>query len=77
MALTKNQRFIDTVKWAASIAQIAGYTATGFGWTPWNIGFFIFGLLGWLAVGLMWRDKALVLVHLVAFGAMVGGMLTR
>ncbi|WP_097803965.1 DUF6552 family protein [Pelagimonas varians] len=42
---------------------------------PWNLG--ILGLLGRLAVGLMWRDEALFLVQLVAFRAMVGGMLTR
>ena len=41
----------------------------------WNLG--ILGLLGRIAVGLMWRDEALVLVHLVAFRAMVSGMLTR
>lgn len=68
---------VDTIKWTASIAQIAGYTATGLGWTPWNIGFFIVGLLGWLAVGAFWRDKALILVHLVALTAMLGGSLSQ
>ena len=32
------------IKWGASILQIFGYAATGFGLTPWNIYFFIFGL---------------------------------
>ncbi|WP_299933953.1 DUF6552 family protein [uncultured Pelagimonas sp.] len=73
----RNDRSVDTLKWTASVAQIIGYTATGMGWLPWNIGFFLVGLLGWLMVGVFWRDKALILVHLVALVAMVGGVLTR
>ncbi len=30
--------------------------------------------VGWFAVGAMWNDKALMLVHLVALGAMIAGM---
>ncbi|MFU1682773.1 DUF6552 family protein [Phaeobacter sp. S60] len=28
-----------------------GYTATGFGWTPWNLYLVLVGIVGWLAVG--------------------------
>ncbi|WP_424985359.1 DUF6552 family protein [Microbulbifer sp. S227A] len=62
------------VKWAASIIQILGYTATGFGWTPLNLYLFLVGVIGWFAVGALWKDKALMLVHLVALGAMLAGM---
>ena len=65
---------VFVVKWCASIIQIMGYTATGFGWTPWNLYLFLIGVLGWFAVGAMWNDKALMLVHLVALGAMIVGM---
>ena len=51
-----------------------GYTATGFGWTPWNLYLFLIGVFGWFAVGALWNDKALMLVHLVALGAMIAGM---
>tara|TARA_R110000787_G_scaffold66380_1_gene149098 strand:+ start:28418 stop:28606 length:189 start_codon:yes stop_codon:yes gene_type:complete len=54
--------------------QIMGYTATGFGWTAWNLYLFLIGVLGWFAVGALWNDKALMLVHLVALGAMIAGM---
>ncbi len=64
------------VKWAASIVQILGYTATAFGMTPLNIYLFLIGLIGWFAVGLLWRDKAIILIHLVALGAMVAGLLS-
>ncbi|SEK52642.1 hypothetical protein SAMN05421666_1115 [Roseovarius nanhaiticus] len=69
-------RMVFLVKWGASIIQIMGYTATGFGWTPWNLYLFIIGVLGWFAVGAMWNDKALMLVHLVALGAMIAGMVS-
>ncbi|WP_281858809.1 DUF6552 family protein [Litoreibacter halocynthiae] len=67
-------RVVLVVKWGASIIQIMGYTATGFGWTPWNLYLFLIGVLGWFAVGALWNDKALMLVHLVALGAMIARM---
>ncbi|WP_170787676.1 DUF6552 family protein [Ruegeria lacuscaerulensis] len=68
------ERLVFTVKWGASAVQIMGYTATGFGWTPWNLYMFLIGVVGWFAVGALWNDKALMLVHLVALGAMIAGM---
>lgn len=67
------ERLVFTVKWAASAIQIMGYTATGFGWTPWNLYLFLIGVLGWFAVGALWNDRALMLVHLVALAAMIAG----
>ena len=69
-----SDRFVFVVKWCASAIQIMGYTATAFGWTPWNLYLFLIGVLGWFAVGAFWNDKALMLVHLVALGAMLAGM---
>lgn len=63
-----------TVKWAASIIQIMGYTATAFGWAPWNLYLFLVGVLGWFAVGVLWNDRAIMLIHIVALGAMLAGM---
>lgn len=65
------------VKWAASIIQILGYAATAFGWTPWNLYLFVVGVLGWLMVGLLWQDRAITLVHLVALAAMLAGMASQ
>lgn len=73
-ALTPRERTVFAIKWGASAIQIMGYTATGFGWTPWNLYLFLVGVLGWFAVGALWNDKALMLVHLVALGAMIAGM---
>jgi len=65
------------VKWAASVIQILGYTATAVGWTPWNLYLFLVGVLGWFAVGVLWNDRAIMLIHIIAFGAMVTGMATE
>ncbi|QPM90517.1 DUF6552 family protein [Pseudooceanicola algae] len=65
------------VKWGASIIQIMGYAATGFGWSPWNLYLFLVGVLGWLMVGVLWKDRAIMLVHLVALGAMLAGMASQ
>ena len=68
------ERFVFAIKWGASAIQIMGYTATGFGLTPWNLYLFLIGVVGWFAVGALWNDKALMLVHIVALGAMIAGM---
>lgn len=65
---------VTVVKWVASIIQIMGYTATGFGWTPWNLYLFLGGVFGWLAVGVMWKDRAIILIHVVALVSMIVGM---
>lgn len=62
------------IKWAASVIQIMGYTATAFGWTPWNLYLFVVGVLGWFTVGVFWNDRAIMLIHIVALGAMLAGM---
>ncbi|WP_052862631.1 DUF6552 family protein [Sulfitobacter noctilucae] len=64
------------LKWGASIVQILGYSATAFGMTPLNIYLFLVGLIGWFAVGVIWRDKAIMLIHVVALVAMGAGLLS-
>lgn len=64
------------VKWVASIIQILGYGATAFGMTPLNIYLFLGGLVGWLTVGIFWNDRAIMLIHLVALGAMLAGLVS-
>ncbi len=62
------------LKWVASVIQIMGYSATAFGMTPLNIYLFLVGLVGWFIVGLMWNDRAIMLIHIVALAAMVIGL---
>nr|WP_241188117.1 DUF6552 family protein [Pseudohalocynthiibacter aestuariivivens] len=67
-------RLTFAIKWAASMIQIFGYTATAFGWTPLNLYLFLVGVLGWFIVGVLWNDRAIMLIHVVALGAMLAGM---
>lgn len=67
-------RIAFIIKWIASIIQIFGYTATAFDWSPWNLYLFLVGLLGWLTVGILWNDRAIMLIHAVALTAMLAGM---
>ena len=62
------------IKWVASIIQIAGYATTAFGMTPLNIYLFLAGLIGWFMVGVIWNDRAIMLIHIVALGAMLIGL---
>ncbi len=62
------------IKWVASIIQIMGYSATAFGFTPFNIYLFVAGLIGWFVVGAIWNDKAIMLIHLLALGTMFVGL---
>ncbi|MCY4333525.1 MAG: ubiquinone biosynthesis methyltransferase UbiE [Litoreibacter sp.] len=74
-AQTKDQvAFI--LKWVASLIQILGYAATAFEVTPWNVYLFLLGVLGWFAVGLLWNDRAIMLIHVVAFAALIAGLLS-
>ncbi len=68
-------RTIWGIKWVASIIQIIGYTATAYGLTPLNIYLFLGGLIGWFIVGVLWRDRAIMLIHIVALGVMMSGLL--
>lgn len=64
------------LKWAASLIQIAGYATTAFGMAPLNVYLFVVGLVGWFAVGVLWKDRAIMLIHAVALAAMVAGLLS-
>ncbi|SNT68582.1 hypothetical protein SAMN05444959_101140 [Paracoccus seriniphilus] len=70
----RSEMLVFVVKWAASLIQIVGYGATAFGLTPWNLYFFVVGVLGWFVVGVLWKDRAIMLIHLVALAAMIAGM---
>lgn len=64
------------IKWGASIIQVMGYAATAFDFTPWNIYLFLVGVLGWFTVGVLWKDWAIILIHLVALVAMIAGLVS-
>lgn len=76
-APTHTAKIAFWIKWIASIFQIIGYGATAFGWTPWNIYMFLIGLIGWFTVGVLWRDRAIMLIHVIALAAMIVGLISN
>ena len=66
------------VKWFASVCilvSIAFRAADGY--ALWDLGFGTFGVIGWLWVSIMWRDRALILLNGVSLMMLVVGILNR
>ena len=66
---------VDYVKWIATIIQLIGYGMTGLNMTPYNVYLFFLGIFLWFAVGVMWKDKAIMVVHVGAFISLLVGYL--
>ena len=67
---------VDIVKWIATIIQLIGYGLTGLNYTPWNVYFFLVGIVLWFIVGIMWKDRAIMVVHIGAFLSLLIGYLS-
>jgi len=67
---------VDVVKWVATVIQLIGYALTGLNIVPWNILAFVIGIALWFLVGFMWKDRAIMVVHIGAFIAIIGGYLS-
>ena len=67
---------VDSVKWTATAIQLIGYGFTGLNYTPWNIYAFFLGIFLWFAVGVMWKDRAIMVVHVGAFVSLLTGYLS-
>ncbi len=66
---------VDVVKWFAAVVQLIGYGLTGLNMVPWNIFFFFGGIFLWFAVGVMWKDRAIMVVHVGALISLSVGYL--
>ena len=66
---------VDIVKWIATAIQLIGYALTGLNIVPWNVLAFVIGIVLWFVVGVMWKDRAIMVVHVGAFIAILGGYL--
>ena len=73
--LGKKIELVDYVKWVATIIQLIGYGLTGLNMTPYNVYLFFLGIFLWFSVGVMWKDKAIIVVHLGAFISLLAGYL--
>ena len=66
---------VDIVKWTATVVQLVGYGLTGLNIVPWNVLAFVVGIALWFLIGVMWKDRAIMVVHIGAFVAILGGYL--
>jgi hypothetical protein len=66
---------VDIVKWVATVIQLIGYALTGLNYTPLNVYFFFVGIFLWFSVGVMWKDRAIMVVHVGAFLSLLIGYL--
>ena len=66
---------VDVVKWVATAVQLVGYGLTGLNIVPWNVFAFFIGIFLWFAVGVMWKDRAILVVHVGAFVSLFAGYL--
>jgi hypothetical protein len=73
--LLENTKVVDIVKWVATVIQLIGYGLTGMGLYPINVGFFIVGIFLWFTVGYMWKDKAIMVVHIGALISILSGFI--
>ena len=71
----KDMKSVDLVKWVATIIQLIGYGMTGLYLVPYNIYMFFIGIFLWFAVGFMWKDRAIMVVHIGAFISLLVGYL--
>ena len=66
------------VKWVSSVfilISIAFRAADGY--ALWDLGFGTVGVIGWLWVSILWRDRALILLNGVSLMMLVIGILNR
>lgn len=66
------------IKWIASIfilISIAFRAADGY--QLWDLGFGTVGVIGWLIVSILWRDRALILLNGVSLMMLVIGILNH
>lgn len=73
--MLKSLKPVDITKWVATVIQLIGYGLTGLNLVPWNVFFFFVGIALWFAVGVMWKDRAIMVVHIGAFISLLAGYL--
>ena len=63
------------IKWFASIVLIIGAAVTALDMYPYNMYFQFVGITGWLIVGIMWKDWALIVVNTVGSLILFAGII--
>ena len=64
------------VKWIASIVLIMGLLLRSAMIQPLDLYITLLGSIGWTYVGLLWHDRAIIVINVVASTILIGGILT-
>jgi energy-coupling factor transporter transmembrane protein EcfT len=64
------------IKWIASFLLIIGVILTSNNVFPANLIFHAIGMLGWFVVGILWNDRALIVINAVTLALMSNGLIT-
>jgi len=64
------------IKWIASFLLIIGVILTSNNVFPANLIFHALGMLGWFVVGILWNDRALIVINAVTLALMSNGLIT-
>ena len=65
------------IKWISSVFIIAGMALTSANIFPINIVVHGIGVTGWLIVGMLWHDRALIFLNAVAIFVYASGLLNH
>jgi len=63
------------IKWASSIIIIFGMMLSSANIYPMNIWVHLFGVSGWMIVGMLWHDRALIFLNGVAIFVFASGLI--
>ena len=63
------------IKWIASIFLIIGMILASVNLFPYNIMVASIGVLGWLIVGILWHDRALIVLNAISLAIYLLGVI--
>jgi len=63
------------IKWASSMVLIMCMISASANLYPWNLYFGLVGVAGWFWVGVLWHDRALIMLNAVSFTIYAVGIL--
>jgi len=62
------------IKWVSSIFVLSGMLFTSLDIYPWNLWGHLFGVFGWFIVGMLWHDRALIVLNSIAVFLFITGL---
>ena len=65
------------IKWASTIFIILGMITTALNLFPFNMFVHLIGVTGWLIVGILWHDRALIVLNAIAIGIFIAGIVNH